>query len=219
MSNTDSFINEVTEEVRRDRLFAYFRKYGWIGLLLVVAVVGGTAWSEWTDARTSAAAQEFGDALSAAITNTDTVARIEALAAIDTFGASKGVVRDLLIAGDQAQIGRQNEAIEILDRISSNGDLPEIYRQIAAFKSLMLQSESMSVEERRLSFERLAASSTGLRTLAAEQLILIDIELDEIDSAIERLQDLRAAPDAGPNLQQRAGQAILALGGKLDVEP
>ena len=35
MSNPDSFIEEVTEEVRRDKLFALFRKYGWIaGCLL-----------------------------------------------------------------------------------------------------------------------------------------------------------------------------------------
>ena len=29
MSDTDSFIDEVTEEVRRDALFAQFRRYGW----------------------------------------------------------------------------------------------------------------------------------------------------------------------------------------------
>ncbi len=219
MSNTDSFINEVTEEVRRDRLFGYFKRYGWIGLLLVIAVVGGTAWSEWNDARSNTAAQEFGDALATAITNTDAATRIEALATIDTDGASKGVIRDFLIAGEQAQVGRRSEAVATLDRISSNGDLPEIYRQIAAFKSLILQSDTLSIEERRLSFERLAAGRAGLRTLAAEQLTLIDIELGEIDSAIERLQELRASPDAGVNLQQRAGQAILALGGKLDAEP
>ena len=36
MSNPDSFIDEVTEEVRRDRLFAMFRKYGWIGVAIVL---------------------------------------------------------------------------------------------------------------------------------------------------------------------------------------
>ena len=41
MSNPDSFIDEVTEEVRRDRLFAIFRKYGWIGAVLVALIVGG----------------------------------------------------------------------------------------------------------------------------------------------------------------------------------
>lgn len=47
MSNPDSFIDEVTDEVRRDRLFATFRKYGWIGGLLVALIVGGAAYNEW----------------------------------------------------------------------------------------------------------------------------------------------------------------------------
>jgi hypothetical protein len=63
VSNPDSFINEVTEEVRRDRLFAMFRKYGWIGGLLVVAIVGGAAYSEWTKAQALARAEGFGDAM------------------------------------------------------------------------------------------------------------------------------------------------------------
>ncbi len=32
MSSQDSFVDEVTDELRRDRLFAAFRKYGWIGV-------------------------------------------------------------------------------------------------------------------------------------------------------------------------------------------
>ncbi len=42
MSNPDSFIEEVTEEVRRDKLYRLFRKYGWIGIVLVLGVVIGT---------------------------------------------------------------------------------------------------------------------------------------------------------------------------------
>ena len=42
MSDTDSFIDEVSEEIRREKLFKTFRKYGWIGVALVVLVVGGT---------------------------------------------------------------------------------------------------------------------------------------------------------------------------------
>ena len=71
MSETDSFIDEVTEEVRRDRLFAIFRKYGWIGILTIVVIVGGASWTEWKKAKAEAAAQSFGDALVAAMTNND----------------------------------------------------------------------------------------------------------------------------------------------------
>ena len=45
MSDTYSFIDEVTEEVRRDRLFGYFRRYGWIPAVIIVALVGGTAYN------------------------------------------------------------------------------------------------------------------------------------------------------------------------------
>ena len=39
MSNTDSFIEEVTEEVRRDKLYGYLKRYGWIAGLIIVLVV------------------------------------------------------------------------------------------------------------------------------------------------------------------------------------
>ena len=39
VSDTDSFIAEVNEEVRREQLYGYLRKYGWIA---VVAVLGSS---------------------------------------------------------------------------------------------------------------------------------------------------------------------------------
>ena len=54
MSNPDSFIDEVNEELKRDRLFAGIRKYGWIAVLAVVVAVGATSWNEWRKARDEA---------------------------------------------------------------------------------------------------------------------------------------------------------------------
>ena len=39
MANNDSFINEVSEEVRRDRLYAFFRKWGWLIALGVIVIL------------------------------------------------------------------------------------------------------------------------------------------------------------------------------------
>ena len=50
MSNPESFIDEVNEELKRDRLFALMRKYAWIAVLAVVLIVGGAAWNEWRKA-------------------------------------------------------------------------------------------------------------------------------------------------------------------------
>ena len=97
--------------------------------------------------------------------------------------------------------------------------MPQIYRQIASFKALTLQGDALPIEERRLSFEALAAPGAPLRLLAEEQLALIDIETGETEAAITRLQNLVLDVEASSDLQQRARQAIVALGGEPDAVP
>ena len=54
VSDTDSFIDEVTEEVRRDRLFGLMKRYGWIAVVAVLLIVGGAAYNEISKARARA---------------------------------------------------------------------------------------------------------------------------------------------------------------------
>ncbi len=63
MSNPESFIDEVTEEVRRDKLFGYLRRYGWIAIVAVLLIVGGAAWREYQIAQRQAESEAFGDAV------------------------------------------------------------------------------------------------------------------------------------------------------------
>ncbi|MEO1464520.1 MAG: hypothetical protein AAFU82_19830, partial [Pseudomonadota bacterium] len=49
--------------------------------------------------------------------------------------------------------------------------------------------------------------------LAEEQLALLDIEEGNADAALSRLQTLIRDAEATPDLQQRALQVIVALGG------
>ena len=100
MSNPESFIDEVTEEVRRDRLFAMFRKYGWIGALLVVAIVGGAAWNEWQKSQAEARAEGFGDAMLEALDQGGEERR----AALDAIPADgqQAALKALMVASDPA---------------------------------------------------------------------------------------------------------------------
>ena len=94
--------------------------------------------------------------------------------------------------------------------------MPEIYRAIATFKALLLQTETLSAADRRQQFEALAVPGAPLRLLAEEQLALIDVAEGETQAALERLQALRQDAEAGVDLQQRAAQLIIALGGVPD---
>ena len=82
MSDTDSFIEEVSEEVRRDRLYGYMRKYGWIAVLAILALVGGAAYNEYSKAQARAKAQTAGDAILAALEADEPDARVAALEAV-----------------------------------------------------------------------------------------------------------------------------------------
>lgn len=213
MSDTDSFINEVTEEVRRDRLFAMFRRWAPVAAAAVVVLVGGAAWNEYRKATETAAAQQLGDDVIAALQADDIATRLDRLGGIETESAGGNAVVQFLIAAGEVEEGDRDAAVAGLDRIATNGDLPEIYRRIAAFKALTLQADSLPAVERRTRFEALAQPGQPLRLLAQEQLALIDIASGEADAAIDRLQSVLDDAEVTGALRERATQMIVALGG------
>lgn len=214
MSDTDSFIDEVTEEVRRDRLFGLFKRYGWIAALVILAIVGGAAWSEWTRAQERARAEALGDQILAALEGEDPADRIAALGAIEAETPGGAAVLSLLLAAEQAQAGEGAAAAEELAGVTGASEVPQIYRTIASFKALLAQGTGAPAAERRIGFEALAIPGNTVRLLAEEQLALIDIEEGKTDAAIDRLSRLVADAEATPGLRQRATQLIVALGGE-----
>ncbi|MFV1439630.1 hypothetical protein VWX97_16295 [Phaeobacter sp. JH18-32] len=216
MSDTDSFIDEVTEEVRRDRLFKILKRYGWIGGVAVVLIVGGAALREYNRAQTEAAAQALGDQMIAALDSDDSAARANALDAITAETAGGDTVLKLLQAGALADAGERAAAVERLNAVASNGEMPVIYRHIATFKALGLQQDSLPIADRRIQFEALAQPGAPLALLAQEQLALIDIEDGNAEGAITRLRDIIASAAVTSDLKDRASQVIVALGGALE---
>ncbi len=213
MSDTDSFIEEVTDEVRRDRLYGYLRRYGWIAILAIVVIVGGAAFSEYRKAQTEARAQALGDAMLSALSMDGDADRAAALAEIEADGPESAAVLAFLTAGAQTQAGNTQEAIAALQSVVNANEVPLIYRQIATFRTLLLQTGTVDAETRRAGYSALAMPGVPLRMLAEEQLALIDIETGDTEAAIARLQSLLEDAEASAGLQRRALQAIVALGG------
>ncbi|WIY23587.1 hypothetical protein [Parasedimentitalea psychrophila] len=217
MSDTDSFIDEVTEEVRRDRMFLMMKRYGWIGAVVVVAIVGGAAYREYEQSRTSAAAESLGDAVIAALAENEPDQRSAALATIAAKTPGGDAILKMLQAGALANSEQADAAVTLLGEISTNGDLPLIYRHIATFKALGLQQDSLSAQDRRMQYETLAQPGAPLRLLAQEQMALIDIADGDTDAAIARLRAIIEDAEVSADLQDRARQVIVALGGTLDL--
>ncbi|KIC08481.1 hypothetical protein RA19_20085 [Leisingera sp. ANG-M1] len=213
MSDTDSFIDEVTEEVRRDRLYLTLKRYGWIGGVAVALIVGGAAFREYTKAQDQAAAEALGDAITAALEIDGSEKQAEALAAVSADSSGGAAILKMLKAGTLAEAGKTAEAVAELVAVAVDGELPLIYRNIASFKALALQAGSLSVADRRLQYEALAQPGAPLALLASEQLALLDIEDGDSQAAIARLQEIAADAAVSADLKERATQVIVALGG------
>lgn len=213
MSNPDSFVNEVSEEVRRDRLFGMFKKYGWIGALLVILLVGGAAVNEWRKAQARAQAEAFGDAVIAALEIDDREARTAALAEMEADGGRAAVLQ-LLTAAEAVNAGERERALAVLADLEADGDLPTSYRQLAALKRVTIGGSEIAVEERERVLSGLAQPGEAFRPLAMEQLALLRIETGDQERALEILEELVTDSEATSALRRRASQLMVVLGGE-----
>lgn len=213
MSESDSFIDEVAEEVRRDRLFALMRKYGWIAILGVVLIVGGAAYNEWRKAHAEASAQAFGDAVIAAMASDQADARVAALSGVPADGTSgHAAILGLLTAAEAVAAKDTASAVAALRDVAANADIPDSYRQLAQLKMVSLAGTAMDAAERDSILAALAAPGAPYRALAIEQQALALLADGQTDAAATLLQDISQDADVTPGLQGRVQQLLVALG-------
>ena len=210
MSNTDSFIEEVTEEVRRDRLFGLFRKYGWIGGVVVLGIVGGAAWNEWSKARNEARAQAFGDAIIDALDTGTPEERTAAFAAIAADGEQAALLQ-LILASDLT--ADRATTLAALDKVAADASLRPVYRDLAVLRRVLLAGVEQPLADRRTALQGIAVPGRPYRVLAEEQLAYLLVEEAKIDDAILAMTALMLDQEASESLRARLTQMITVLGG------
>lgn len=209
MSNPESFIDEVNEELQRDRLFAVLRKYGWIGIALVVLLVGGAAVNEWNKARAIARAEAFGDAVFAALDSEDIAERRTALQDIKVPEDATPVAQ-LMVS---AQTEDAAAAVALLDALAADADTPDLYRQLAQLRAVLVGAAVLDTAELQSRLESLIAQNGPFTILAREQLALVFLQNGNNDAAISELEAVLRSAEASQRLRQRASQMIVAAGG------
>ena len=205
MSETDSFIAEVTEDVRRDRLFGLFRRFGWIPAALIVIIVSGTAYNEWSKSKADKLAQVRGDALLAAIDTVDEAARATALNEIASQG-SENIVAQMLAAG-----GKDENSINFLNAVIINTDQPEYIRDLAKLKLTMIPG-AQTKEQKLKTLDILSQPGGIYRNAAVEILVAFELELGNPNKAIEFLKSHIQDAEASRAQVQRMAELLVALG-------
>lgn len=215
MSNNDSFIEEVSEEVRRDQLFRLFRKYGWVAGIVIAALVGGASFNEWRKANVRAGAEALGDAMLAALRVDDAGARAVAFGELLAATDEAPILLNFQSAAAQVLAGDTDAAVVILQAVSADSATDPIYRDLAALKVIMLRGNDTPRAERIATLDRLATVGQPFRLLALEQRAIARLESGDTEQALSDLKAILEDPLTTRELRQRAAQLTVALGGEI----
>ncbi|MEM1313079.1 MAG: hypothetical protein AAGI51_00885 [Pseudomonadota bacterium] len=212
MSDSDSFINEVSEELRRDRMTALWKRYGpWIIGAVALAVAAAAALN-WMDSQREAAAQAAGERLAEAASAEDPAARAERFAAAaDASEGGPALVARLSEAAALDEAGDETGAIGVLSLIEQDGAADPIYRALAGFKIAMIQSREAGPAQRIDLFAPHAAQGAPFRLLALEQLAAARLLAGDPAGARADAEAARDDPLATPVLQDRLSQLLLLI--------
>lgn len=213
MHNNDSFIEEVSEEVRRDRFYAWLRRWRWLLIALVVLIVGAAAVNEWRKLHWASRSQTAGDAFRAAYGETDAAARAAAFGGLAASNARAAVLAKLAEAGAKAEAGDTEGAAALLAEVAGDGAAGELYRALASLQRVMLLGNAMAASERQATLELLTNPGAPFRPLALEQRALMHLDAGDKAAAIADLGEALAEPGASEALRTRARQLIVASGG------
>ncbi|AUH65900.1 tetratricopeptide repeat protein [Paracoccus zhejiangensis] len=213
-NQNDSFIDEVTEDLRRDRLFGMFRRYGWIAVAVILAVVAGAAWREYSIASAQKSAEAFGDAILAAESAEDPAA---ALAALDVAqdgeqAALAGMMQGnaLVEKGDAAAARERFEAVA-----GFAGEENRAMRDLARLKMVLAEGEAMDAAERDQILSQLAQPGAPFELLALEQQVVALMGAGRNEDAVTLIRQIQQKDGLSEGLRRRLSEMMIAMG----VEP
>lgn len=215
MSDSDSFIHEVTEEVRRDRMFRLWKKYAPHVIGLIVLVIAGTAALNWWQHRQREAARELGGVFLS--TDIASVADQERLVA-EVEGPA-GVIARLRLAAAHAESGNAEEAARLYAEVAATPGLAPAYADLAALQAVRLGLAGMEPAEAIARLDPLAAEGAPYRLLALELRAAAKLNAGDAKAAHADLLAILESPEATRDLIDRAAALLLASGGELPSGP
>ena len=211
-NQNDSFIDEVTEELRRDRLFGLFRRWGWVAALVILAIVAGVAWREYAQSRDRAEARAWGDAILSAEASGDPAAIMK----VDPDGSQgREALAALLAAGEWSAKGGDTAAAEALRGVAGNSVGDSVLHDLAELKLGTMDGAQMDPAQRDEILSRLSRAGAPFELLALEQKAVALVEAGRTDDAVTLIRQIQAKDGLSEALRRRLSEMMIALG----VEP
>lgn len=207
---------EVDDDLKRDRLLAYWKRYGnyiIAAAALIVLVTAATVfWRDYQKSQREAEGERFMVARDLADSER-TVEAITAFAALAReAGAGYATLSSLEEAALRAQSGDGAGALTIYERVADDSGLDTTYRDLAVLLSVLHSFDSADPQELASRLAPLRADDNPWRYTARELSALIAAAGGDDSGAREILTGLASDPNTPPGMRARAVEHLAVLG-------
>jgi hypothetical protein len=213
VSETDSFIQEVTDEVRQDRMFRLWKRYGPYAVAGVVGVVAISAGLSWMKHREVQKARETGGAFLAA----DIASVEDQETLIGSVDGPAEVIARLRLAAAKATAGDVQAAAVLYREVAGEAGLDPAYADLARLQAVRVGAAAMDPAEAIGELEPLTAEGAPYRLLALELRAILRLNSGDVEAAHADLSAIMLDPQATRASSERAVALLLSSGGELPV--
>ena len=202
-----NIFREVDEDIRKERYINLFRKYGIYAIAFIIVIVGTLAGMQfYSSYQTNKNEILFAEYINIIETNSDNA--LEELTnssnSSNSFINGMNLLKrtDLLIAADQVE-----EATVLLKNAIDGKNLNKIHHDVAIYKLLMINIESLNLEEIKLYQNKLISEVDAFYLI--EELVAIKFLIEgKNDEAIKKLTELSVNNNVPIEIKNRSAVFI-----------
>jgi hypothetical protein len=206
VSENESFIDEVTEEVRRDKLYLLLKRYGWVPVIVIITVILTSIFIEIRNNAKVIEAENLGDLLANSLSGD---MEVKAILSNDISSTPKSLIALLLEAKILENKLEYQTAIAAYETVLSREEIPTSLRDFVKFKLVLLVKDD-PIGVKKLIGD-LINPDGSFYLLALEQKVLIEIGEKRWNEAIANLNLILADPDVSQGMISRATQIKKAI--------
>jgi len=214
----DSFMREVEQELRSDKISDFWNKYKFLVIGGAIAIVLATAGYRFYDSYSQSVAGQSGDRFLSAIELSNEGRHDEAITSLEAL-AEDGVgqypaLAKIRLAAEFARKGEPEKAIDSFDTIANDTGFDETLRNVARLRAGLLLVDHGSYDQVSDRLQAMSETGKSFRHSAREGLGLSAWKHGQYEDALVWFQAI--ADDQGsPNgVRARAGVMLQLLSGK-----
>ncbi len=212
----DNFIEEIDEELKRDRHQELWRKFGKYAvgavLMVVIAVAGGVGWRQYQGNMRIETGLQFTDAVALAA-NGKTEQALSAFRALGKDGtAGYRELARFQEAALLAQQGNQPGAAAVYDAIAKDDGIDPLFRNLGLLLHALNVTDRAEPKALTERLKPLAQSTSPWRFSALEVTALLHRRRGDVAAAKSIYKQLADDPAAPPRLRARAAEFVALLG-------